>query len=105
MFSLPLDIDPRQVIVDGKAIYHKIDKVAEYKWELGKLTDGDNGFYQYDVAGKRLLINVGGELAGHIIRVPLRRMALNVRSFTRVLLGAGPGAGQLLLDDVTLKVQ
>jgi hypothetical protein len=77
IFFLPAQFDPGQVLVDGKPVYVKVNKVKPYEWELDKLGEQDKNVYQFDASGKRLLVSLGGEkLAGHSIRVPVRPHAI-----------------------------
>ena len=41
IFFLPAEFDPGQVLVDGKQIFVKVNKLRPYEWELGKL--GEQG--------------------------------------------------------------
>ncbi|MBM3499073.1 MAG: right-handed parallel beta-helix repeat-containing protein, partial [Armatimonadetes bacterium] len=73
-YSIPLERDPGQVFVDGKPIYMKLDKVADFEWKLGTLTDAEAGLWQFDAKGKRLLLNLGegNPAEDHVVEVPTR---------------------------------
>ncbi len=61
IWAIPLERDPGQVLLDGRPVPMKLDKVADFEWKLGTLTDADAGAWQFDAEGKRLLLNVGVE--------------------------------------------
>lgn len=85
ILAIPLGRDPGQVLVDGKPIYVKVDKVKAYEWKLGTLTENDANLYQFDRVGKRLLVNLGaGGAAGHRIHVPVRASAFVLGANCRV---------------------
>ncbi len=81
---LVFDNDPGQILVDGKAVYVKVDQIShEYPrtYKLGTLTDADKNFYQYDVKAKKLLLNLGGDSpAKHVIRIPVRGSAFQMNA-------------------------
>ena len=69
-----LDRNPGQLLVDGKAVYPKVDQTQNYPrtYKLGVLTDGDRPAYQFEGPSKRLL-DAGRRLAGQAqVRVPVR---------------------------------
>lgn len=85
VLALPLDHDPGQVLLDGSPIYMKVVKLGPTQWELGTLTDADARLWQWDQAGRRLLLNLGGEPpAAHRIAVPVRLHGLLLPSHCRV---------------------
>ncbi len=86
VYALPVPQDPGQVFVDGKPLYMKIEKTGDHEWKLGTLTDDDANLWQYDAAGKRLLMNVGGgnPSAAHKIEVPMRACAFLLNTGCRL---------------------
>jgi hypothetical protein len=86
IYSIPLERDPGQVFVDKKPIYMKLEKVADFEWKLGTLTDADVGLWQFDPEGKRLLLNLGGgnPADGHTVEVPVRPYALVLAASWRI---------------------
>jgi hypothetical protein len=86
VYAMPLERDPGQVLVDGEPIALKLDKVADFEWKLGTLTDADAGQWQFDPEGKRLLLNLGGgnPAEGHRIEVPVRPYAFLLKANCRV---------------------
>ena len=86
VYSIPLERDPGQVLVDGRPVYMKLDKVADFEWKLGTVTDADAGAWQFDPEGKRLLLNLGGgnPAEGHAIQVPVRPHAFRLNVHCRL---------------------
>ena len=83
-----LDRDPGQLLVDGKAVYPKVDQTqSNYPrtYKLGVLTDGDRPAYQYDGPSKRLLLTLGGDTpAKHDVRVAVRTSAFVLNDHCRL---------------------
>ena len=88
IYALAVDPDPGQVLVDGKAVYMKVDQTSrEYPraYKLGTLADTDKNFYQYDAKAKKLLLNLGGDSpAKHVVRIPTRRSAFCLNANCRL---------------------
>jgi hypothetical protein len=80
IFSAPLDGDPGQIFVDGKPVYMKVEKLKWDEWKLGVLSDTDTNLWQFDAAGKRILLNLGGGNPAdkHHIEVPVRTCAFSL---------------------------
>jgi len=110
VYAMPLERDPGQVLVDSKPIYMKVVKLGPTSWELGQLTDEDVGWWQWDSAGKRLLLNLGGgnPAAEHRIEVPVRvhgfilssrcrLTGIHARNYANV--GITTGADDVVIED------
>jgi hypothetical protein len=82
IYALPMERDPGQVLVDGKAVYPKVDQLSHVyprTYKLATLADADKNFYQYDPKAKQLLLNLGGDApARHLIRAPIRTTAFEL---------------------------
>ena len=88
IYALALESDPGQVLVDGKAVYVKVDQTQrEYPraYKLGTLADADKNLYQYDAKAKKLLLNLGGDSpAKHVVRMPVRPSAFVLNAQCRL---------------------